>query len=163
MALSWDKEMFDKNHDGKLTGSENTNWEIFWFGLGLGFGDKEDDEIYIAPKLIPDKKAAEIIRIIDKAYDQFLTNAKAILPQWDTAKQKLADRTFYHWITKGLANGVCLGYKKPGNINDPICKAYHLIVNVLFDEFIAVMISAMLWQKVYNYRDTNIPLVIGRK
>ena len=40
MALSWDKEMFDKNHDGKLTGSENTNWEIFWFGLGLGFGDK---------------------------------------------------------------------------------------------------------------------------
>ena len=38
------------------------------------------------------------------------------------------DRTFYHWITKGLANGVCLGYKKPGNINDPICKAYHLIV-----------------------------------
>ena len=74
MALSWDKEMFDKNHDGKLTGSENTNWEIFWFGLGLGFGDKEDDEIYIAPKLIPDKKAAEIICIIDKAYDQFLTN-----------------------------------------------------------------------------------------
>ena len=71
MALSWDKEMFDKNHDGKLTGSENTNWEIFWFGLGLGFGDKEDDEIYIAPKLIPDKKAAEIIRIIDKAYDQY--------------------------------------------------------------------------------------------
>ena len=128
MALSLDKEMFDKNHDGKLTGSENTNWEIFWFGLGLGFGDKEDDEIYIAPKLIPDKKAAEIIRLIDKAYDQFLTNAKAILPQWDTAKQKLADRTFYHWITKGLANGVCLGYKKPGNINDPICKAYHLIV-----------------------------------
>ena len=63
MALSWDKEKFDKNHDGKLTGSENTNWEIFWFGLGLGFGDKEDDEIYIAPKLIPDKKAAEIIRI----------------------------------------------------------------------------------------------------
>ena len=37
MALSWDKEMFDKNHDGKLTGSENTNWEIFWFGLdGIG-------------------------------------------------------------------------------------------------------------------------------
>lgn len=35
--------------------------------------------------------------------------------------------------------------------------------NVLFDEFIAVMISAMLWQKVYNYRDITIPVVIERK
>lgn len=35
--------------------------------------------------------------------------------------------------------------------------------NVLFDEFIAVMISAMSRQKAYNYRDTNIPMVIARK
>jgi len=33
----------------------------------------------------------------------------------------------------------------------------------LFGEFIAVMISAILWQKAYNYRDTTIPVVIERK
>ena len=33
----------------------------------------------------------------------------------------------------------------------------------LFGEFIAVMISAMLWQKAYNCRDTTIPMVIERK
>ena len=132
MALSRSEQKYDRDGDGVLRGSEYMYWEMDLFGLG--FHKREPDEIIITPKLNPEKKAKEIISIIDSAYNQFLTNAKAVIENWDDNKSLIADRAFFHWVSKGLSSGVCLGFKKPGNKSAPVCKMYALVVRDLINK-----------------------------
>ena len=132
VALSRNEQKYDQDGDSVLRGSEYMYWEMDHFGLG--FGKEEPDEIIITPKLTPEKKSREIIPIVDSAYNQFLTSTKAVLECWDEDKKLLSDKTFFHWVSKGLSSGVCLGLKKPGNKNDPVCKMYNLVVRDLVNK-----------------------------